>query len=259
MVLWGQCHSSGVQSVPYRWCSTRYMVGARHPVLVQRHLLSGRPGIKSAPISLFTLMYHAYHIRYSDLILLALSICWFSPYILVLVCWGLSDYSMLSRANQNPFLGSICGETKALGGGEPSINTPLHLSWHRKWIPEKAKFSLVELWEQVTWFCTTLQWWTMKSHKELVPPTSWETYSVYSFYDDKMRWDLSTPRSVSNGSRQSLQVQGRVGTELLPNWRFGLPIYPNQQFGYGSREVSQPIPIGRVVSWVSSGSIHSFI
>jgi len=64
---------------------------------------------------------------------------------------------------------------------------------------------------------------------------------------------------VSNGSGPSLCVQIWVPPKPLPNWWSGLSINPNSQPGYSSMVNSQPIWIGRVVSGLSSGSIHRFI
>ena len=47
--------------------------------------------------------------------------------------------------------------------------------------------------------------------------------------------------SVSNGSRPSLCVRGRVGTEPFTTWRSGLSIHLNCQFGHSSMEISQPV------------------
>jgi len=64
-------------------------------------------GIRSLPFSLVALMYLAYCIRYSNLILLAPSVSCFSLYLQELACGGLSHHSILSCSNLNLCLGSI--------------------------------------------------------------------------------------------------------------------------------------------------------
>jgi len=141
--------------VPFSVCSSRYKVGAFPPMLGRRLFLGVRSGIRSVPFSLVTSMYQAYRIRYSNPTLLAPSISCFTPYLPVLACGGLSHHSVLSFPNQNPRLGSICGETTELDGREPFINTPPHLSRHPKGIREKERFWLEERSKRVRRYDTT--------------------------------------------------------------------------------------------------------
>ena len=67
-------------------------------------------------------------------------------------------------------------------------------------------------------------------------------------------WLCIHESSVSNSSGRSLLV--RVQTELLPNWRSGLSIYPDHWLGYISMVHFQPVRIQQVVSGSPSASIH---
>jgi len=110
----------------------RYELGAFRPVLVWRPFLSVCFGIRSVPFELAMSMYPAYRIRHYNPTLLVSSTSCLSPYLPVLASGGLSHHSVLSLPNQNPRLGSICGETAELEGRELIINTPPHISRHSK-------------------------------------------------------------------------------------------------------------------------------
>ena len=128
--VWGQCLLCGEWSARSAWCSSPYRIGSCHPVLGRHHVLGVCPGIWWVPCPLVMSMYQAYRIQYFNPTLFALSISCCSPNLPILACGRLSHCSVLSFLNQNPHLGSICGETAALEGREHIINTLPCLTWH---------------------------------------------------------------------------------------------------------------------------------
>jgi len=134
------------------------MVGAVRPVLGQRHFLGVLSSIRSVPCSLVTSIFQEYYIQYSNLTLLALSVCCFSPYLPVLACGGHSHHCVLSCLNQNLHFGSICGVMTELDGRELLINTPQHFTWHQNGIGEKEEPLLKECRKRVRGCDTTRPW-----------------------------------------------------------------------------------------------------
>jgi len=143
--------SPAVQSVWVSWNCSRYKVGALCMVIGWCYFLGVCPDVWLVPSSLVPSMYQAYCIwhfyptllgaslrmllllsAFTLLAGLVLLIQFFSPYLAVLACGSLSHHSILSFPNQNPSLGSICGEAAELEGKEPIVNTLPHLSWHSK-------------------------------------------------------------------------------------------------------------------------------
>jgi hypothetical protein len=139
--LRARCLSSHLRG---RCLSSRHEVGAFRPVFVQRHFLIVRPGIRSVFCLLATSMNPAYRIRHFNPTLLVSSSGCFSPYFPVLASRGLSNHSVLSFRNQDPRLGSICGETEKVEDREPIVHTPPHLLQHPKGICEKERLWLAE-------------------------------------------------------------------------------------------------------------------
>jgi len=125
-------------------------------VIAQRYNQGFRPSIRSVPFLLVQSMYLAFCFRHSNPTLLATLlgmlllpmavvplagydcfISFSSPYLPISACGCRSHQPVLSIPNQNPLLGSICGETTELEGREPIVNTPPHLSRHSKGICQK--------------------------------------------------------------------------------------------------------------------------
>lgn len=65
--------------------------------------------------------------------------------------------------------------------------------------------------------------------------------------------------NVSNSSGQACQVQGRFGTDPLPNPPSWWSEHPDSQFGFGLIDCPKLAKIGRVGSALSSGSSCTFI
>jgi hypothetical protein len=120
--------------------SSRYEARSFHPGLIQHHILSIHPGVRSVPCLLVMSMYPAYHIRHSNLILLVSSTRCFYPYMPVVGRKGVVHQSVHSFPNKIPHLSSICGVTAELEDTGPIVNTPTPYSWHANEIYETKRF-----------------------------------------------------------------------------------------------------------------------
>ena len=128
--VYGRYLASSVSLGQFPWCSSRYNISVFFLVLGGHNVLLGLPSIRSLPIWFIILLCLADYIWYSIPTLSTPFISWFSPYFPVLAFGGLSHYSLLCFPNQNPRLGSICGETADLEGRVPYINTQPYIFQH---------------------------------------------------------------------------------------------------------------------------------
>jgi len=121
----------------------KYVRDMPWPPAAECNMITNKQTIRSVPFSFVTSNRQAYRVQHFNPTLLAPSISCFSPYLPVLASGGLSHQSVLGFPNQNPRLGSICGETTELEGREPILNAPPHLSRHPTGIRQKERFVVV--------------------------------------------------------------------------------------------------------------------